>query len=72
MMIYVNRKICINEFIIMIKNRFFKNIENIELEDIWLYKIIEVNDGSNKMQNFQKITYSIKNNFDCPLFSKYK
>jgi hypothetical protein len=37
MMIYVDRNICINEFIIMIKNRFFQNMENVELEDIWLY-----------------------------------
>lgn len=42
-MIYVNRQICINEFIIMIKNRYFKNIENVELEDIWLYRVVEHN-----------------------------
>jgi hypothetical protein len=49
MMIYVSRLIRINEFIIMIKNRFFKNIDNIELEDIWLYRVIEHNDGNQKM-----------------------
>ena len=54
----------------MIKNRLFKNIENIELEDIWLYKILEFSDGSNTMQNFEKIGYNIENNYDCPLFSK--
>lgn len=54
----------------MIKNRLFKNIENIELEDIWLYKILEFSDGSNRMQNFEKIGYNIENNYDCPLFSK--
>lgn len=51
-MIYVNRLIRINEFIIMLKNRFFKNIDNIELEDIWLYRVQGHNDGQHKMQSF--------------------
>ena len=69
MMIYVNRIICINEFIIMIKNRFFNNVENIELEDIWLYAVRDINEGSKKMQYLEKIEYNIQDNFDCPLFS---
>lgn len=67
-MIYVNRQICINEFIIMIKNRFFKNIENVELEDIWLYRVVEHNIGQRNMQYFKKLEYSIHNYYDCPLF----
>ena len=52
MQIYVSRLVRINEFIIMIKNRFFKNIDNIELEDIWLYRVKEHNDDQQKMQYF--------------------
>ena len=40
-LIYVNTHISLNEFIIMIKDRFFKNAENIDLEDIWIYRIIQ-------------------------------
>ena len=53
----------------MIKNRFFNNVENIELEDIWLYAVRDINEGSKKMQYLEKIEYNIQDNFDCPLFS---
>lgn len=69
MMIYVSKKVWINEFIIMIKNRFFNNTENVNLEDIWLYRIEEQYDESNKFQSFNKIEYDIKKYFDCPLFN---
>ncbi len=45
MVIYVDRLICINEFIKMIKNRFFKKNENVDLEDIWIYKVKNDNYG---------------------------
>ena len=40
--LYVHNHVCLNEFIIMLKERFFtaeNGFDNIDLEDIWLYKI---------------------------------
>ena len=42
--LYVDPYMSSNEFIIMLRNRFFNNdngYDDIELEDIWLYKIIQ-------------------------------
>lgn len=38
-MLYVSKNLSVNEFIIMLKNRFFPHDDNVELEDIWLYRI---------------------------------
>ena len=37
--LFVQDTVSINEFIIMLKQRFFKDTD-IQLEDIWLYRII--------------------------------
>lgn len=39
MKLYIDKEISFNEFIVMIKNRFFSNNDDIELEDIWLYRL---------------------------------
>ena len=41
MLIYADKKITINEFIIDIKKKFFYDQKNISLEDIWLYYILD-------------------------------
>lgn len=41
MVLYVDKTLSVNEFIQMIKSRFFANCENVELEDIWLYRICQ-------------------------------
>lgn len=41
MRLFIDKEISLNEFIIMIKNRFFKNNDDIDLEDIWLYRLIQ-------------------------------
>ena len=38
----IHRDVSINEFIYMMKQRFFKDDDDIELEDIWVYRIIQV------------------------------
>ena len=62
--LYVENNISINEFIIMLKQRFFDD-PSIQLEDIWIYRISIIK----KKQSFTKNTYS-REKYDCPLFSK--
>jgi hypothetical protein len=33
----------------MIKDRFFENNDDVDLEDIWLYKILELSEKDQKM-----------------------
>ena len=69
MRLYVHNHVCLNEFIIMLKERFFtaeNGYDNIDLEDIWLYKIFT----QNKCKTMYKLTYSLEQKYDCPLFSK--
>ena len=40
-LIYVNQNVSLNEFIHMIKDRFYKHDDNIKLEDIWIYRILQ-------------------------------
>ena len=37
--LYVHKHISVNEFIILLKNRFFPHDDNVGLEDIWLYRV---------------------------------
>lgn len=39
-LIYVHQNMSINEFIIMVKERFFREASNVNLEDIWIYRIL--------------------------------
>lgn len=39
MTLYVHKYLSVNEFIIMLKDRFFAKDDNVGLEDIWLYRI---------------------------------
>ena len=41
MRLLIDKEISLNEFIIMIKNRFFNKNDDIDLEDIWLYRLIQ-------------------------------
>lgn len=41
MRLFIDKEISLNEFIIMIKNRFFNKNDDIDLEDIWLYRLIQ-------------------------------
>jgi hypothetical protein len=41
MRLFIDKEISFNEFIVMIKNRFFNNNKDIELEDIWLYRLMQ-------------------------------
>ena len=50
MKLFVDHRISVNEFIIMLKRLAFKDIKEIELEDILLYRIETVSD-----QNQQKM-----------------
>lgn len=43
---YVNQNISLNEFIIMIKSKFLQNAQNVDLEDIWIYRIIQQKSAS--------------------------
>lgn len=38
MLLYVSPLVSVNAFIMMIKRRFFADDDNVELEDIWLYR----------------------------------
>lgn len=71
--VYVDQNVSCNEFIIMLKQRFYRDCDNIDLEDIWLYRINQTLIQNNRHQmrsNFFKITYDLKNIFDVPLFSR--
>lgn len=39
MKLYIDNEISINQFIVQIKRTFFKDIEEITEDDIWLYRI---------------------------------
>ena len=39
MKIYVNKEITLNEFILIIKNKCFKDVKNVNHNDIWIYKL---------------------------------
>ena len=41
MRLFIDKEISLNEFIIMIKNRFFNKNDDIDLEDICLYRLIQ-------------------------------
>ena len=41
MRLFIDKEISLNEFIVMIKNRFFNKNDDIDLEDIWLYRLIQ-------------------------------
>lgn len=42
-LIYIHQNISINEFIVMLKQKFFQEASNVELEDIWIYRILTQN-----------------------------
>jgi hypothetical protein len=73
MKLYIDKEISFNEFIVMIKNRFFSNNDDIELEDIWLYRLNQLKKSGSKDQGLSqyiiKQTYSLEDYHDCPLFS---
>jgi hypothetical protein len=65
--------VTINEFIAMLKERFFKDEDQVTLDDIWLYRICQTKqrqDASVKSQVFYKFTYDLKKRHNLPLFTK--
>lgn len=70
--LHVHRHVSVNEFIIMLKNRIFADEDNVELEDIWLYRVQLIKNqksASHYYYALQKNVYSIEDKFECPLFS---
>ena len=54
-LLYVHHMVTINEFIAMLKERFFKDEDQVTLDDIWLYRICQTKqrqDASVKSQAF--------------------
>lgn len=70
--LHVNKYISVNEFIIMLKNRFFPYDDNVELEDIWLYRVQNSKNQKSNCHFFYALSrnvYSIEDKYECPLFS---
>lgn len=56
----------------MLKQRFFPHDDNVELEDIWLYRIQNPKNqksSSHFFYNMQRMVYNLEERFECPLFS---
>ena len=74
MLLYVDKNISVNEFIIMLKQRFFAKNDNVQLEDIWLYRVCQNKFNyslpMHRNQVVQKYVYGTEQ-YECPLFSKY-
>lgn len=66
LLLRISSDISICEFIQMIKNRFFKDDEDIELEDIWVYRIIQ----NSHNQYLVNVSYDLLNRWDVPMFTK--
>lgn len=72
MAIQVHKMISVNEFIIMLKERLFPHDDNIELEDIWLYRIQNPKNQKSSSHFFyymQRTVYNLEERYECPLFS---
>ena len=72
MALYVNKLVSVNEFIIMLKDRLFPHDDNIGLEDIWLYRIVQTKNQKSNSHFFYtmvRMIYSIEDRYECPLFS---
>jgi len=72
MLLYVSYWVSINDFITMIKRRFFADDPNVELEDIWLYR-----SQQKRVSTTLKHHYEVMNKYcygthlyDYPLFTK--
>ena len=65
---YIHEGVSSNEFIMMLKQRFLQD-ENVDLEDIWIYRVLQLNNqNTTYKQSLVKITYDIHQNYDIPMF----
>jgi len=55
----------------MLKNRFFNDDENVQVQDIWIYRILQSKiANTDYFRNIMvKLIYDLKARFDCPLFT---
>ena len=67
-MVYVHKDVHLNEFIVQVKNRFFSDRPDIELQDIWLYRILQSKNGGTS-QRYLKLTYDPLNRYNILLLS---
>ena len=70
LMLRIHHDVSINEFIQMIKNRFFKDDDDIELEDIWVYRIIQNQIQNQTCQYLINVSYDNINRWDVPMFTR--
>ena len=71
-MLRLSNDISVNEFIVMLRDRFFPDLE---LEDIWLYRLIQVSEKGDHVpqkcqQSLAKFSYSLELRHDIPMFTK--
>jgi hypothetical protein len=66
LLLRIHNDMSINEFIQMIKNRFFKDDHEVGVEDIWVYRIIQ----NLNYQYLVNVSYDIINRWDVPMFTK--